>query len=906
MLKPLVACGALLSALGASSPSSFAAVQAASGSSAASAKASALDDHELVTSADALVVALEHHGDVALRDKLIRAYEVWHDAGDFLVARIPAARADGLRERGIGVVDLGALTAGDELFAVDLANPDAAKELDGARVLYRRGNQAIAAVRDFHDANVHFSSRRHTCHAGHAAILQQRIQPVRPLVVQGTVRTVSNPTGAGQAKASADPRVQALVNQVVKNNLSSFTQTLSALFSRLSTNNTYVDNGRNVITNQLTSYGIAYTLQAVPSTQGDNVIVTFPGTVNPNKFVVLGAHYDSINGGGSSLTAPGADDNASGSSAVMEMARILKNAGPFENSIRLVWFCGEEQGLLGSNHNASQSLAAGEQIVAMLNSDMNAYRLASDTRDCDFANNSTSASLTAWCRATAPLYVANWADKIGTLTAGSSDHASYNSYGIPAAFFFEDLSQYSPYIHTASDTFAQSCTDWDLSLMITQGILACAASLAEPVDLTIAHTELPDTTNASGPYVVAANITSSIGTNVASATVWYSSDAGANWSSVAMSGAGSTWSGIIPSQGSPKTILYYIEALDDQANREVSPDGADAGGATYDFFVGTKTPIYVTGFEEANDNGWTHAQLVTQDDWQRGTPQGQSGDPNAAYAGTRVWGNDLGFSGWNGAYANSVQNYLRSPAIDCSAATNVTLQFRRWLSVEAAPFDQATVRVNNTVVWTNPTGSDLVDGSWVPMSLDITSLAAGNPAVQVEFRMVSDTAVAYGGWNLDAFELVQLGPGTGGCTPPAVYCTAKVNSQFCSPAIAFSGQPSASQAVPFDVTASQIINNKFGLLFYGSQANGATFQGGHLCVKLPITRTNVQNSGGSASGADCTGTLSFDFNALIQSGSDPALVQGANVFAQYWYRDPQDLSGFTTGLTDAVSFQICP
>ncbi|MCC6408929.1 MAG: M28 family peptidase [Planctomycetes bacterium] len=883
MLKSLIAVGALLYAAGASDPS---------------------DQHaalENVRSEGLLTVALEHGGDFALRDKLVRAYEVWHDAGDFLVARIPASRVEGLRARSIGVVDLGTITAGDSLFAVDLAKPDAAAELEHARILYRHGNQAVAAVRDFVDPTLHLSSRRHTCHSGHAAILQRRIQPTQPLIVQGAPWT-----SGSQALASADPRIQTLVNQVVKTNLSSFDQTLSALFSRLSTNNTYVDNGRNVITSQLTTYGIAYTLQAVPSTQGDNVIVTFPGSVNPNQYVVIGAHYDSINGSGSTQTAPGADDNGSGSAAVMELARILKNAGPFENSIRLIWFCGEEQGLLGSDYNATQSLAAGEQILAMLNTDMNAYRNPADTRDCDFTDNSSSASLTAFCRATAPLYVANWADKTGTLTAGSSDHASYNAHGIPAAFFFEDLTQYSPYIHTANDTFALSCNDWDLSLMITQGILACAATLAEPLDMTIAHTELGDTTNATGPYAVASTVTSQIGSNVTAVNVWFSSNGGTNWTSTAASAVGSVWTAFIPSQGSPKTILYYIEALDDQGNREVAPSGADAGGATYDFFVGTKTPIYVTGFEEGTDNGWTHAQVATQDDWQRGVPMGQSGDPSSAYAGTKVWGNDLGPSGWNGAYTNSVNNYLRSPAINCSAQPSVTLEFRRWLGVEAGSFDQAQIKVNNTVVWSNPSGADLIDSSWVPMSIDISSIAGGNPSVQVEFRMISDAGVSFGGWNIDAFQLVALGPGSGGCTPPATYCTSKVNSQFCSPAIASSGQPSATAAVPFDITASQVLNKKNGLLFYGSQPLGASFQGGHLCVKLPITRTSVQTSGGSPTGTDCTGTFSYDFNALIQGGTDPSLVQGATVYAQYWYRDPADLSGFFTGLTEGLSFQICP
>ncbi len=146
----------------------------------------------------------------------------------------------------------------------------------------------------------------------------------------------------------------------------------------------------------------------------------------------------------------------------------------------------------------------------------------------------------------------------------------------------------------------------------------------------------------------------------------------------------------------------------------------------------------------------------------------------------------------------------------------------------------------------------------------------------------------------------------GGCAPPIVYCTSKLNSQFCSPAIASSGSPSASNPTPFDITASQMLNNKNGLLFYGMAPNGAPFEGGFLCVHLPVVRTSVQNSGGSVSGTDCTGTYSYDFNALIQSGSDANLISGATVYTQYWARDPADFSGFTTSLSDALTFTICP
>lgn len=143
-----------------------------------------------------------------------------------------------------------------------------------------------------------------------------------------------------------------------------------------------------------------------------------------------------------------------------------------------------------------------------------------------------------------------------------------------------------------------------------------------------------------------------------------------------------------------------------------------------------------------------------------------------------------------------------------------------------------------------------------------------------------------------------------GCTAPAIYCTTKTNSQWCNPAIDFTGSPTASGSTSFHVTGAHFLNNKSGLLFYGSVPNGASFQGGTLCVKLPITRTSVQSSGGSASGSDCSGTYDYDFEALILGGTDPNLIAGAKVYAQYWSRDPASLS--TTSLSNAVWFLVCP
>ncbi len=139
---------------------------------------------------------------------------------------------------------------------------------------------------------------------------------------------------------------------------------------------------------------------------------------------------------------------------------------------------------------------------------------------------------------------------------------------------------------------------------------------------------------------------------------------------------------------------------------------------------------------------------------------------------------------------------------------------------------------------------------------------------------------------------------------PTAYCTAKTNSMGCAPSMGSSGAPSVSSSSSFLVNCSSVLNQVSGLLFYSQGPGAAPFQGGTLCVRVPTRRTPPQSSVGSASGSDCSGVFSIDFNARIQSGVDPTLVAGAEVFGQYWSRDPASPS--TTSLSNGLRFLISP
>ena len=140
------------------------------------------------------------------------------------------------------------------------------------------------------------------------------------------------------------------------------------------------------------------------------------------------------------------------------------------------------------------------------------------------------------------------------------------------------------------------------------------------------------------------------------------------------------------------------------------------------------------------------------------------------------------------------------------------------------------------------------------------------------------------------------------CPSALTYCTPKLSSIGCLPQIDTRGFASASDPNVFEVRASQVINNKNGLLFYGFAPAALPFLGGTLCVLPPLRRTTLQNAGGNQPPNDCSGTYTFDMRTQIQSGANPSLQPGADVFAQYWFRDP---AGGGTGLSNATQFAIC-
>jgi hypothetical protein len=116
----------------------------------------------------------------------------------------------------------------------------------------------------------------------------------------------------------------------------------------------------------LRSFGYEPELQwfePLPGIRSANVIATLRGTSDPEVQYVVGSHFDSVEEG------PGSDDNTSGTTALLEVARVLAGR-PQAATIRFVWFTGEESGLRGSREFVRQAQESGDRVVGALNNDM--------------------------------------------------------------------------------------------------------------------------------------------------------------------------------------------------------------------------------------------------------------------------------------------------------------------------------------------------------------------------------------------------------------------------------------------------------------------------------------------------------------------------------------------------------
>ena len=195
------------------------------------------------------------------------------------------------------------------------------------------------------------------------------------------------------------------------------------------------------------------------STWQKNVIATLPGIYEPQVYNIVGGHHDSYSSGNPMVFAPGADDNASGTAAVLEIARVVKthNYQP-ESTIKFITFAAEEYGLWGSKDYAEKALNLGMNIKIMINHDMISHT--------NYPANQSQVDINRYSgydyiRDLAFYCIENYSvlsPRNGSLNSSGSDSHSFWERGFPSVYFEE--TNFSPFYHSPADTIGNYSMDY--------------------------------------------------------------------------------------------------------------------------------------------------------------------------------------------------------------------------------------------------------------------------------------------------------------------------------------------------------------------------------------------------------------------------------------------------------------
>src|SRR5205807_968044 len=219
-----------------------------------------------------------------------------------------------------------------------------------------------------------------------------------------------------------------------------------------------------------------------------NVLAYVPGRTD--EYVILGAHYDHLGRGNYDSLAPsqigqihpGADDNASGTAGVLELARLFAPLkGQLQRGILFINFAGEELGLLGSAEWVKEPTRPLDKAVAMVNMDMIGRIKDDKVYVGGVGTGSTFQAILNQAESRAAFKYENSSGGYS-----SSDHTSFVTKRIPVLFFFSGL--HSDY-HKPSDTWEKINADSAARLLdvVSSAELELASAAAKPAFVEVAE-----------------------------------------------------------------------------------------------------------------------------------------------------------------------------------------------------------------------------------------------------------------------------------------------------------------------------------------------------------------------------------------------------------------------------------
>jgi hypothetical protein len=390
--------------------------------------------------------------------------EVLIELGTCYLAKADRDERSALREAGLSVAVLDRDSRGRGYVLVRLGSPDKLGVVSGlGRVLPIEGNLYL------------FSTDGGDPMAALPSGIEKK--PLPRSSILAFLRSSAYPEGASFRPAVNDI-IDALVGEVSEASLRAHVLSLQSFETRF-TSTAGCEAAGEFILDYFQSIGLAARFQPFTFGSGTatrNVVADIRGQTDPDEIVIICGHYDSFSSE-PEVFAPGADDNASGTAAVMEAARILAGH-PLDFTVRFIAFSAEEWGLYGSGFYSEEARADGERIIAVLNLDMIGY-VDEVPEDLDIIVNDFSRWLADRAELAAATYTGLPVRKIVDASFVYSDHSPFWDRGYSAFCGIEDAAVPNPYYHTTGDT--ADTLNFDFFRNAAGTALAAAADLAQPV-----------------------------------------------------------------------------------------------------------------------------------------------------------------------------------------------------------------------------------------------------------------------------------------------------------------------------------------------------------------------------------------------------------------------------------------
>ena len=295
-----------------------------------------------------------------------------------------------------------------------------------------------------------------------------------------------------------DPQVQALIDRVTPTLVYSYVASLSGEQAVMIGNQLYTIFERNTFGGagiqlatrfaheRFARTGLSTRDQVWYDVTNPNIIAEQVGVWQPERIFLITAHLDNkpdVSPG--APLAPGADDNASGSTGVLIAAEILSQF-PCHHTLRYALFTGEEQGLLGSR--AYVASVIGEQIEGVLNLDMIGWEADGYPEIDLYARRGYPADARIaqlFVQVVTEYSLDLTPEVLDTMITGS-DHYSFWERGFPAILAIEDKDDFNVYYHTPEDRLEHLDLDY-----LTNFIKASVGALAHIACLASAEIYLP-------------------------------------------------------------------------------------------------------------------------------------------------------------------------------------------------------------------------------------------------------------------------------------------------------------------------------------------------------------------------------------------------------------------------------